>query len=202
MQSPISLCISVFESTGLWQQDKCQQRVQSQHGGADRRFVPRHKEAGCGRDQDFSDSCATQPHTCSMYVPGFCSLLEQPALLTVLAQHPASRTPCFCLGTVQNSPADISCSLFLYSSSQGCPSPNSASQRCSDPFCSNHVAWPRPGSISALPLGSALPDPPAKARVSSSFGNRAAHLELSSHCWPGWSASSSPLSDNQPVAKG
>lgn len=141
---------SLFEGTDLWQRAKCQQRVQSQHGGADGRFVPSHEEANCRRDQDFSDSCAAQPHTCSTLLCSCTCLVSAApwsnALLTALAQHPASQTPCFGSGTVQNSPASISCSLSLYSSSQGCQPPDSVSQRCFGPFllepCGMAKTWP------------------------------------------------------------
>lgn len=193
----ISLCISLFEGTDLWQPAECQQRVQSQHGGADGRFVPSHEEADCGRDEDFSDSRAPQPHTCSTLVCRCtCPVSAAPwsnllscllSLSILLPRFPASAQGPF------ETLLPVLLVHFLFSSSQGSRSPNSVSQRCLNLFCLNHVAWPKPGPFSALLLRRTLPDPPAKPRASSSFRIRAAHLQLSSHCWPGRSAWSSPL---------
>lgn len=57
-QNPISHCISLFEDTDLWQPAECLQRMQTQHGGTDGRFVPSYEEADHGRGEDFSDSPA------------------------------------------------------------------------------------------------------------------------------------------------
>lgn len=49
---------------------------------------------------------------------GSCSCLVSAAPCSALTQHPTSQAPCFCSGTVQNSPGSISDSLSLSSSSK------------------------------------------------------------------------------------
>lgn len=92
------------------------QRVQSRHGGADRGLyqATRRQTAGEIRVSQTAVHLSPTPAPLELYVAGFCSTLEQPALLTALTQHPASHTPCFCSGTFQNSPASISCLLSLF----------------------------------------------------------------------------------------
>lgn len=78
-------------------------------------------------------------------MPGFCSPLEQPALLTALTQHPASQIPCFCSGTFRNSPASISCSLSLFQLS-GLSVPKFSFPETLGPFwlepCGMAKTWP------------------------------------------------------------
>lgn len=198
-QTPISLCISLFEDTDLWQPAECWQSMQSQHGGTDGRFVPSHEEADHGRGEGFlrqPRTCSALRWSCTCPVPTvhWNNLLS---LGTLLPRLPASA----------RGPFKTLLPVFLVHF-LSIPALRAVSPQIQFPkeawtfFCLNHVAWPRPGPITALLLGRALPNPPAKARASSSFRNRAAHLELSSHCWPGRSAWSSPLSGSQPVAKG
>lgn len=104
-----------------------------------------------GRLQERTGFLSPSPAPLELDVPGFCSTLEQPALLTALTQHPASHTPCFCSGTFQNSPVSISFAFSIPALRAASP-PNPVSQRCLDLFCLNNVTWTRPGPISALLL--------------------------------------------------
>lgn len=143
-------------------------------GGADR-FVPSHEEADSGEIR--VSQTAPHLHLWSCMCPGSAAPWSSPD-----CSHSASCFPHSLI--LLRDLSKLSCQYFicfLCSSSQDCQSPNPVPHRLGlDLFCPNHLAWTRPGSLSALLLKRAPFDPPAKARASSSSSRgRAAH---SSHC--------------------